>query len=159
MEQGHQARARRAAVAVGLLLCGAALAGCLEERPAYGPVHLAPMSRTFERDIPVPIGFVFVERGSEDASSGARRLYLRHTYTGDADKVSVRNFYREQMPLARWVKVNDSHVNGEYTLNYQKNAEWCTVRIRNQRGVGGVEVEVIITQQSEPAPGGRRQPA
>ena len=107
--------------------------------------------------MPVPIGFAFVERASEDAKSGSQRLYLRHTYAGEADKVSVRNFYREQMPLARWVLVSDSNVKGEYTLTYQKNAEWCTVQIRDQRGGNGVEVVVIITQRSDMPPDGRRQ--
>lgn len=156
MVRADPARRRRAIA--GAMCAAAALCGCIEQRPVYGPVHLAPMSRTYERDVPVPIGFVFVERASEDAKSGSQRLYLRHTYAGHADKVSVRNFYREQMPLARWVLVSDSHVKGEYTLSYQKGPEWCTVHIRDQEhGGSSVEVVVIITQRSDMPPDGRRQ--
>jgi len=158
MQETHQARVQRAVVP---LVFAAAVAGlaCVEpQAAAWGPVYLAPSSRPFERDVPVPIGFVFVEHASEDASSGARRLYLRHTYAGEADKISVRDFYREQMPLARWVTASDSHVKGEYTLNYQKSGEHCTVRIRDGGNARVVVVEVIITQQqNEASPPGRRQ--
>jgi len=132
--------------------------GCAEQQQTYGPVHLAPSSRPFERDVPVPIGFSFIESASEDASSGSRRLYLRHTYAGQADKISVRNFYREHMPLARWVKVSDGNVKGVYTLQYRKDAEWCSVQVSDWNGArGGVQIVVIITQRRDepPPPVGR----
>jgi hypothetical protein len=157
MEHARHARWRRTIVlAISIATAVGGAVGCLGPKTsAYGPVYLAPSSRPFEGDVPVPIGFEFVEHASEDASSGSRRLYLRHTYAGDADKISVRDFYREQMPLARWVKLTDGHVKGEYTLNYQKGAEACTVRIRDGRSARSVEVEVIITrQQGEALPSG-----
>lgn len=131
--------------------------GCASDRASY-PVRLAPVNRPFVQDIPVPVGFRFVEKVSEDRLSGARRLYLRHVYTGPAAKYDVRNFYHERMPRYRWVKVADGHVTGEYTMRFEKDSEDCTVTIRDREGFrSGSEVQVIITQrQSEAVPPVRR---
>jgi len=131
--------------------------GCASDRASY-PVRLAPINRPFVHDIPVPVGFRFVEKVSEDRLSGARRLYLRHVYTGPAAKYDVRNFYHERMPRYRWVKVADGHVTGEYTMRFEKDGEDCTVTIRDREGFrSGSEVQVIITQrQSEAVPPVRR---
>ena len=148
-------RRMRCGLVVGALAVPVVFTGCELQKPTYTTGHLAPMSRSFESDVPVPIGFRFVETGSEDASTGAQRLYLRHRYVGSANKINVRNFYREQMPLARWVKQSDGHVNGEYTLRFDKGRETCSVSIRdNHRRRGETEVQVIII----PKPPGRTGP-
>lgn len=151
----------RRATAYGLVvfsIWAVACAGCLQPEPVLEPVELKPMTRSFERDVPVPVGFEFIERSSEDASTGARRLYLRHVYAGRANKISVRDFYREQMPLARWVRRSDGNVEGEYTLRFEKGTESCTVMIRDRERVrGGVEIVVIIRQEDVEAPPVRRQ--
>jgi hypothetical protein len=70
---------------------------------------------------------------------------LRHTYAGRAPKVVVRGFYREQMPLARWVGRGENNVKGEYTLRYRKAGERCEVRIRDRKNHRGqVEVMVLV---------------
>ncbi len=112
--------------------------------------RLVPAARTFERDIPVPVGFRFVESASEDFSAGGSRLYLRHLYQGKANKYNVRNFYREQMPLAQWTLVSDGNVKGEYQMRWEKGHEVCRLVIRDGKGVAGdvAEVQVIISQEA-----------
>ncbi len=141
---GHRHGFYAVGLSVAWLAIGLGNAGCDLHKPVYTSGHLSPMSRPFEGDVPVPIGFRFVESGSEDASTGARRLYLRHLYVGEAHKLNVRNFYREQMPLARWVKISDNHVKGEYSLRFEKNQETCTVMIRDRAGKRGL-TEVWVT--------------
>jgi hypothetical protein len=106
------------------------------------------MARPFEADVPVPIGFWFVESASEDQATALGRLYLRHVYEGAAPRPAVRAFYREHMPLARWSMVSSGHVHGEYTLRFEKNDESCTVLIREgQRRGATTRVQVIIARQ------------
>jgi hypothetical protein len=126
--------------------------GCESGGRAYRPLRIAPMIAPFESDIPVPMGFRFVEHASEDRATGTMRLYLRHSYQGDAHKLNVRNFYRDEMPLAQWVKVSDGNVKGEYTLRFEKGNESCTVLIRDAQGRGGgTLVQVIISQEQRGA--------
>ena len=139
---------------VGLLVPAGSLltSGCKGEGASYQPVRLAPMANPYESDIPVPTGFRLVENTSEDRSTGTARLYLRHSYEGRAVKYDVRGFYREQMPLARWVKVSDGNVKGEYTMRFEKGKEVCTVVIRDRkRMAGGTEIQVIVLQEQRGA--------
>ena len=151
---------RRMALVGAILVLAVCWAGCEGSKSSYQSIRLAPMARPPESDIPVPAGFGFVESASEDRSTGSSRLYLRHVYAGSAHKLNVRNFYREQMPLARWVKVSDGSVKGEYTMRFEKGNEACSVLIRDRKGMsGGAEVQVIISQEQRGAipPRGRNQ--
>jgi len=144
-------------LAVGVAVI--AMSGCVAPETTPEAIQLSPMARPFERDVPVPSGFAFVESASEDASSGARRMYLRHCYAGRAAKINVRAFYREQMPLTRWVKQDGSNVKGEYTMRFRKGGERCEVRIRDHKNHRGmVEIMVLIMPiGSEQAPPARRK--
>lgn len=147
MKAGRRLRSWLLVTGGGLLALGA---GCSTRTDQS--VRLSPSARPFESDIPVPVGFWLVEPASEDASTGTRRLYLRHTYEGRDQKIAVRAFYREQMPLCRWVKVSDGNVKGEYTLRYEKGGESCTVQIRDSEGLsGGSRVQVIVSQEQRGA--------
>ena len=151
---------RRMALVGTIFVLAVCWAGCQGNESSYQSIRLAPMARPPETDIPVPAGFAFVESASEDRSTGTSRLYLRHLYAGAAHKLNVRNFYREQMPRTRWVKVSDGSVKGEYTMRFEKGNEACTVLIRDRKGMsGGAEVQVIISQEQRGAipPKGRNQ--
>jgi calcineurin-like phosphoesterase family protein len=105
--------------------------------------------RPFEPDLPVPANFALVEQASEDRSTGTRRLYLRHVYTGSADKYAVRNFYREQMPLARWTKVSDGNVQGFLTMRFEKNDESCSVTITGSAHAfsNKTKVQIVVARE------------
>jgi hypothetical protein len=113
-----------AAVLILALLTGS---GCSQQPEKIERLVAAP--RPYEPDVPIPSGFRIVDDATEDRSTGTMRLYLRHVYTGAADKYAVRNFYREQMPLARWSKVSDGNVRGLCTLRFVKGNESCVVEI------------------------------
>lgn len=84
-----------------------------------------------ERDVPVPTGFLLVDRASEDWSNESAR-YLRHEYRGRADKRAVREFYRRQMPLVRWTLLDDSNVHGSIVMRFQRGTESCRVQIEDR---------------------------
>ena len=143
------------AVLVG---CGVA-AGCSGTASRGQEVRLVCSARPYEPDIPLPIGFKLVDPASEDRSPGVARLYLRHLYTGKADKYAVRNFYREQMPLARWSKVSEGNVRGVCTLRFEKGSESCTVDIRDAgSGMGRhTEIQVLVSQEQRGSGAGDAQ--
>ena len=58
---------------------------------------------------------------------------MRHRYRGRADKCAVRGFYREQMPLVRWVPISDGNVHGRITMRFQRGTESCTITIEEER--------------------------
>lgn len=136
-------------VQVALFLVCAAAAGCHGTASKGHEVRLVCSARPYEPDIPIPVGFKLVDSASEDRSTGVARLYLRHLYTGQADKYAVRNFYREQMPLARWSKVSEGNVRGVCTLRFEKSNESCTVEIRDAgRGMGRhTEIQILVSQE------------
>ncbi|HNQ24521.1 MAG TPA: hypothetical protein PKK06_15660 [Phycisphaerae bacterium] len=147
---------RRAGVSAWwmLLLISASVVvapGCASTSP--GPVGegLVVASNPHEPDLPLPAGFHLVERSSEDFRAGALR-YIRHRYVGRADKPAVRDFYRRQMPLVRWVSLSDNQVEGRYTMRFERADETCTITIDGEPGArsGQVRVEVIVAPKPQP---------
>lgn len=135
---GHTGRLALLAALVG----GCNTSGGTTQRMA----RLLPSPRSYERDVPIPTGFVILDPLGESRSTGARRLYLRHVYEGQANKYAVRNFYLEQMPLAGWTKVSEGNVRGLITMRYEKASESCGMQITGS-GMGKTRVQVIIAQE------------
>ncbi|MEE9294653.1 MAG: hypothetical protein V3W34_06810 [Phycisphaerae bacterium] len=133
------------------------LAGCAADLEDSRHVRLM-RGRPFEPDIPVPAGFVLLEKASEDRATGTSRLYLRHLYEGEGDKYATRNFYREQMPLARWTKVSDGNVKGFFTMRFEKANESCTVTITDEKKIFSTrtQIQIVVAReergQKPPAP-------
>ncbi len=137
-------------------LCLAPAAGCSQNQPyASTPVRLTPVSNPYFGDIPVPLGFSIVDGLSMDITSGGLRQ-VRHVYEGSARRVHVRDFYVEQMPIARWRLVNSQFEQGVYTLRYEKERESCEVRIGESGSLSRkcqIRVLVAPRQTVEPPPG------
>ena len=125
---------RRWAPGLVIMFAGVSMWGCTQAGSGGQEVRLVAASTPYETDIPRPSGFALVEDVSEDRSTGTSRLYLRHVYVGKADKYAVRNFYREQMPLCRWVKVSEGTVRGVCSLRFEKGSESCTLEISDTGG-------------------------
>lgn len=128
-----------------LLAVTALFAACATTNGRNAAELLQASPEPLERDIPLPAGFVLVERSSEDWSSGATR-YVRHRYRGRRSVVEVRGFYRRQMPLIRWTPVVDRLLDGRRTLQFERGQEACMVTITARSGLfsGGSIVDVII---------------
>lgn len=145
---------------VGFMLLVLAV-GCTQSGKDVREVRLIA-ARPFESDIPVPAGFALVDSASEDRSTGMGRLYLRHEYRGQADKQAIRNFYREQMPLARWSEMSDGNVKGEIDMRFQKNSESCIIRISEKRGLFSTKamIQVIVAREErgQTPPATRKSP-
>ena len=120
---------------------------------AAEPMRLMAKQRAPVSDLPVPIGFHILEDESEDASTGRRRIYLRHVYVGSGETFTVRNFYRDRMPQYKWQMVNAVYVAGTHTMVFQKGQESCTVAIsRSKSGwSSGVRVQIIIMPEERGA--------
>ncbi len=120
--------------------------GCVGSSAIRGNRSLLPSARPYAADIPLPEGFRLVDQSSEDWAAGRRIRYLRHRYRGRADKYTVREFYREQMPLVRWTAISDGNVNGRITMRFERAAESCTITIEDEmpRISRRVAVEVIV---------------
>jgi len=101
-------------------------AGCGDQKPAV--TRLSPRSVPYLEGVPVPAKFVLVDKMTEDYESGGQRT-ARHEYRGSADLHSVREFYREQMPLLGWARVTDQNVKGAVNLRFERKNESCNVEI------------------------------
>ena len=148
------ARFGRRVTVIGLAMF---VAGCAAD--VGGSRHVRLMrGRPFEPDIPVPAGFVLVEKASEDRSTGTSRLYLRHLYEGEGDKYAARNFYREYMPLVRWTKVSDGNIKGSFNMRFEKGNESCTVTVTDEKKIFSTytRIQVVVAReergQKPPAP-------
>ncbi len=147
----------------GLLGAAVLAGGCETADQRKGQVaRLIANSRPYERDIPLPAGFAIVEPLMEDYSTGQSRTYLRHTYSGRADKFAVRNFYREQMPLLHWSKTSDGAIKGEFTMRFAKGNEVCEIDITDEPSLLGtktsVQVRVAQEQRGATPPVARKRP-
>lgn len=118
---------------------------CQTPTPARPAGPLQASTTPYERDLPLPAGFELQEQSSEDFLTGPLR-YLRHLYTGRADKSAVRKFYRHQMPLVRWTPVSDNLASGRYTMRFERGTETCLVTIEDEptRPAGRVRVQVTV---------------
>lgn len=125
-----------AGVAMLVVLTG----GCGDK--AGSAPRLGPRGMPYLTGVPVPDGFTLVEKNTEDYESGAQR-WARHLYRGTASLASVRNFYREQMPLNGWNLVSDQNVKGTVSLRFEKPSESCTVQI-SPTGYFWCTIQVVV---------------
>lgn len=99
---------------------------------AYREVSLPPelVARARPRipDLPVPIGFDIDEGRSRDFAAAGLR-WVDHVYKGKANKFAVQRFYERHMPIARWVLVTYRFVQGEITLDFEKETERCVITV------------------------------
>jgi len=123
------------------------LLGCATTAQSNRPQTLTACQNPQELDVPFPASFRFAEDASEDYRDGRRRVYVRHRYVGSADKQTVRRFYQQEMPLARWSLISNANLHGVYVLRYEKGAEACEITIRDasQGRAGAVVIDVRIT--------------
>jgi hypothetical protein len=113
-------------------------------------MRLAPQPKVYASDVPLPDGFWLYEQRSSETFEGGKRRELRHVYRGEADPSAVRDFYREQMPLVRWVAESDRLDRGVYTMDFVKGDESCEISI-SDHGLftKGAQVQVAISPRSK----------
>lgn len=112
----------------GLMAAGMA-SGCRSTDPKPLPVH----RQVFVTDVPMPKGFKLDDDRSTDMTSGRNRS-VWHEYKGRANLISIRNFFRDQMPLSRWTLLSDQNAKGDYTLIFEKDGETCIIFFKSTRG-------------------------
>jgi hypothetical protein len=111
------------------LIAACVTAGCRSTGPKPLPVH----SQEFVTDVPMPKGFKLDDDRSTDMTSGRNRS-VWHEYKGRANLVSIRNFFRDQMPLSRWTLLSDQNAKGDYTIIFEKDGETCIIFFKSTRG-------------------------
>jgi len=109
-----------------------------------GPKPLQVNPQVFVTDVPIPKGFQMEDDRSTDMISGPHRS-VWHEYKGRANLVSVRNFFRDQMPLARWTLVADQNAKGDFTLLFEKDNETCIVFFKSMGGLSYYHTMIRVT--------------
>jgi len=124
-----------------LLACGC-IVGCggvaRDDSGTIMPQAIPPI-----QDVPVPVGFRYVDKASLDASSHGVRTIV-HTYSGPVDKFETKRFFRSQMSQSGWGVTSDISFKGVQTLMFVKNNETCRIMITDGGLLGGSRVEVQI---------------
>ena len=90
-------------------------------------------------DVPVPIGFQYVERGSYVFNDNYRVARLRYTGTPHVDEVV--QYYKEQMPLSKWTFVRDTEMETR-VLSFQNDLEKCEVGLERRGGLTTIEINI-----------------
>jgi len=134
---------------VVLSLLSLEMVGCAAPNTSVLPSRLNPQERSYLSDVPLPGGFQILEKASDDAMTGKRRLYVRHVYEGRGDAYAVRSFYIEHMPQRRWQKVYERGAKGVHTLRFEKGQESCTITIFRPGANWSslLHIEVLILQE------------
>lgn len=148
-------RAWRWRGAGGLLLAAAMmLTGC-DANKKDGVSRLTPRSVPFLTGVPVPVGFTLQDRMTDAYESGGIR-FARQEYLGSADVTTVREFYREQMPLLGWTEISSQDIKGRAMLRFEDKKEECTVMIDPSGWLNRSNIQVVIKpfnrNPSEPPP-------
>lgn len=120
-----------------LTLACAGTAGAGRRRTLY------PSSRPFDPRIPLPEGFRLADQPGTEQSNGGGPA-VRHRYTGRADSETAHRFYVKQMPLVRWTLVQERQRHGVWTMRFERGAEGCTVKIKEQPSLFGRRVVVDV---------------
>jgi len=94
-------------------------------------------------DVPVPIGFKPVKSLSSSSFDGVART-VTHIYQGRGRSAEAAIFYRQQLPLNQWRRVDKQvHEDGSTSLYYDKGAESLGMRMSDRNGI--ITLEVYIT--------------
>ena len=91
-------------------------------------------------DVPVPVGFRYVERGSFIFDSNFRVAKLRYSGSQRLDEVVA--FYTEQMPRSQWSFIGKSGEGEDKVLEFQSEMETCVVTLDREGGQSTLEIEI-----------------
>ena len=122
-----------------LLLAGcAASSGTMKDRTAVAPLRTAALLRF--ADVPVPVGFQFIDNESFAFQNELARVGLLK-YAGRAEIDRVVQFYREQMPLYNWTFLNLLEYESR-VLNFEKTDQTCIITIGHRGDRAQVTIAV-----------------
>ena len=127
---------------IGMLLGVLLLAGCAsssgvaKNRTVVPPLQTAALLKF--SDVPVPVGFQFVDNESFAFQNELARVGLLK-YAGHPAMDRVVQFYREQMPLYNWTFLNLLEYESR-VLNFEKPDQTCIITI----GKRGDRTQVTI---------------
>lgn len=134
---------------VGLVLL--ALAGCnqFEQAGSWGrkpdgpSPRLTPKAVPYLNGVPVPRGFSLQEPRSDAYESGAVR-FARQEYVGFAERASIRDFYKEQMPVLGWREISAHDIKGRMSMRFETANEECTVLIESAGLFNRSSIQVVV---------------
>jgi hypothetical protein len=97
-------------------------------------------------DVPVPMGFSYVEnRSSSSAVPGVRAV--THTYHGSKDKFAAARFFRKQMQMSGWQLATETDGWAVKTMDFTKENEACRITLQD----GPIFVKTEVRVQIYPA--------
>lgn len=133
----------------GMLLVLITGSGCSDNN-----VALSPTPRTTIADLPVPTTFELEELRSRTFDNGAFR-YVDLLYKGSASKQVVMDFYKNQMPIARWNRLTKHLSQGQTVIEYAKGNERCRVTISGGGMLRSTYIQITtwpINKANQPKP-------
>lgn len=98
-------------------------------------------------DVPMPVGFVFIETRSSSQSVGHLRR-VDHVYQGLASRGQVAEYYRRVLPASGWQRGSDEMAGPSHVLRYMKDREALEIRITESNSVATVRVRLSDTSTS-----------
>ncbi len=115
--------------------------------------RLTPKSVPYLNGVPVPSGFELSERLTDAYESGGVR-FARQEYAGYANRTSIREFYKEQMPPLGWREISAHDVKGRISMRFETSTEECSLTVEPagwfDRSVIQVVVKPFNRNSSEP---------
>lgn len=118
--------------------------GGLFARKDKGISRLSPRSVPYLTGVPVPSGFQISDRSTDAKESGGVR-FARHEYLGHAEPPSIREFYKEQMPLLGWREISSHDFKGRLSMRFENNHEECNLTIEPAGWFNRSSIQVVVS--------------
>ena len=96
--------------------------------------ELVAQSQSTVADLPLPVGFDLDQSRSRSFAGGSAR-YVDLVYEGRCDKTSLVSFFKKQMPANRWAITSYRFLQGQHTLDFEKDNERCSIIISEGSGL------------------------
>ncbi len=133
-------------LAIILTGCGSSPVGAWSDDGDYLPQRAGPGLVAMEQspipDVPMPIGFKPLRSQCSSSFDGVART-VTHVYQGRAKTSETVQFYRQQLPLFNWERVdNQVHEDGSVSMYFNKGAESLGLRLSGKRSTATIEVYI-----------------
>jgi len=130
---------RAAVLAAGITVLGG---GCrdIERVESFSvPNFLVVRPERPLADVPVPVGFTYKESGSYIFNGNFRVAKLQYRGTPHIERCV--DFFKEQMPLSRWMLIREAGVD-ERVVTFRNESEEMLIRLDRSAGITALEIEI-----------------
>jgi hypothetical protein len=131
--------ASQTVLAAALVGGGGLLGGCRNVEKVEIPNIFHSTPERPLADVPVPNGFRYKDAGSYIFDRNYRVARLRYSGTPHMDEVV--GFFKEQMPLSRWILVREQG-DGPRQLYFQNEIEDMRISVDREGGITSIDIDI-----------------